>query len=120
MVCSGTLVRLPLSCWRGWLYERRWGFSTQTLGAWLGDRAKGLVIGALLTGLALVLLRRADPRLALVVARWSAAPGAAALTLVLSLFAPLLFERLFNRFGRSPDPGSPRSCATCRCARGCP
>jgi STE24 endopeptidase len=93
----GTLVRLPLSYWRGWAYERRWGFSTQTLRSWFGDRAKGLVLGAALTGLALVLLLgaiRAWPSAWLLVA----APGAAALTLVLSLFAPLLFERLFNRF----------------------
>ena len=103
VVVVGTLVRLPLSCWRGWAHERRWGFSTQTLGAWLWDRAKGLVIGALLTGLGLVLLLgaiRAWPSWWPVVA----APGAALLALVLSLLAPLLFERLFNRFWPLPDP----------------
>ena len=42
------LVRLPLSAWRGWVWERRWGFSTQSLGAWLGDVAKGLSLGAVL------------------------------------------------------------------------
>ena len=99
----GALVRLPLSCWRGWVYERRWGFSTQTLRSWLSDRAKGLVLGALLTGLALVLLLgaiRAWP------SAWPlvAAPGAAVLTLVLSVLAPPLFERLFNRFWPLPDP----------------
>jgi STE24 endopeptidase len=91
------LVRLPLSCWRGWVYERRWGFSTQTFRSWLWDRVKGLVLGAALVGAGLVLLIgsvRAWPRW------WPAvaAPGAAAFALVLSLLAPLLFERLFNRF----------------------
>jgi STE24 endopeptidase len=92
-----TLVRLPLSAWRGWLYERRWGFSTQTLRGWLWDKVKGLVLGVALSSIGLVLLLGA-------VRAWPggwpavAAPGAAAFVLVLSLLAPLLFERLFNRF----------------------
>jgi STE24 endopeptidase len=98
----GALVRLPLSAWRGWAYERRWGFSTQSLRAWLVDLVKGLVLGAALTGVGLVALvgaARAWP------GWWPlvAAPGAALLTLVLSLFAPLFFERLFNRFWPLPD-----------------
>ncbi len=91
------LVRLPLSAWRGWVWERRWGFSTQSYGAWLGDVAKGLSLGAVLAGLgltALVWSARIWPT-------WwpvPAALGAALLALLLSLLAPLLFERLFNRF----------------------
>jgi STE24 endopeptidase len=98
----GTLVRLPLSMWRGWVHERRWGFSTQTLRGWLWDRLKGLVVGVALSGVALAALvgsARAWP------GWWPAvaAPGAAALTLVLSLIAPVVFERLFNRFWPLPD-----------------
>jgi Zn-dependent protease with chaperone function len=97
-----TLVRLPLSAWSGWLYERRWGFSTQTLRGWLSDKAKGLVLGVALTSIGLVLLLGA-------VREWPsawpavAAPGAALFVLVLSLIAPPLFERLFNRFWPLPD-----------------
>jgi STE24 endopeptidase len=99
---ASTLVRLPLSAWRGWARERRWGFSTQTFRGWLWDTAKGLVLGAVLTGIALVGLvgsARAWP------SWWPAVAGvgAAVLTLVLSLVAPLLFERLFNRFWPLPD-----------------
>jgi STE24 endopeptidase len=91
------LVRLPLSVWRGWVYERRWGFSTQTLRGWLWDRAKGLAVGVAVTGVGFVALvgsARAWP------GWWPAvaAPGAAGLTLVLVLVAPIIFERLFNRF----------------------
>jgi len=99
---SGTLVRLPLSAWRGWLYERRWGFSTQTLRGWLWDKAKGIVVGVAVSGLALVLLLGS-------VRAWDgwwpavAAPGAALFVLFLSVLAPLLFERLFNRFWSLPD-----------------
>jgi STE24 endopeptidase len=97
-----TLVRLPLSAWRGWARERRWGFSTQSFRAWLWDVVKGLVLRAVLTGIALTALvwtARTWP------VWWPAvaAPGAAVLTLVLTLLAPLLFERLFNRFWPLPD-----------------
>jgi Zn-dependent protease with chaperone function len=97
-----TLVRLPLSAWRGWLYERRWGFSTQTFRGWLWDRAKGLVVGVAISSLGFVLLLgaiRTWPR------AWPAigAVGAALFVLVLSLAAPLLLERLFNRFWPLPD-----------------
>jgi Zn-dependent protease with chaperone function len=97
-----TLVRLPLSAWRGWLYERRWGFSTQTFRGWLWDVAKGLVVGVAVSSLGFVLLLggiRTWP------SAWPAigAVGAAVFVLVLSLAAPLLFERLFNRFWPLPD-----------------
>ncbi len=103
----GALVRLPLSAWRGWAYERRWGFSTQSLRSYLWDTTKGLTLAVGLTSLGLVALvgaARAWP------GWWplAAAPGAAALTLVLSLLAPLLFERLFNRFWPLPDAGLAR------------
>ena len=100
----GTLVRLPLSAWSGWLYERRWGFSTQSLRGWLSDRLKGLVVGVAISSLGLLLLLWA-------VRSWPggwagvAAPGAAGFVLALSLVAPLLFERLFNRFWPLRDEG---------------
>jgi STE24 endopeptidase len=103
-----TLVRLPLSAWRGWARERRWGFSTQSFRSWLWDAVKGLVVGAAIVGLWLVLLVWS----ARVWQSWwpvVAAPGAALLALALSLVAPVLFERLFNRFWPLPDEELARS-----------
>ena len=42
VVAVGALVRLPLGFWRGYVYERRWGFSTQTLHGWAIDRASSM------------------------------------------------------------------------------
>ena len=92
-----SLVRAPLACWRGWRREREWGFSTQGLGGWLADRAKGLALSVVLGAAAwaaAVALARALPG-------WWAVPAAAALALavlLLSFVAPVVLEPLFNRF----------------------
>lgn len=97
VVSFSALVRLPLSGWRGWWRERRWGFSTQRLGGWLADRAKGLGINVVLAAIAwaaAVPLARALPG-------WWALPAGAALALavlLLSFVAPIVLEPLFNRF----------------------
>jgi Zn-dependent protease with chaperone function len=92
-----TLLRLPLSFWRGHVRERGWGFSTQTARGWLLDRAKGFAVAAVLTTvavLAFVALARALP------AVWPAvaAPGAALVMLALGFAGPIVLEPLFNRF----------------------
>jgi STE24 endopeptidase len=96
------LVRLPLSYWRGFLRERRWGFSTQTPGGWALDRVKGFAIGAVLTAaamLALVGSVRVFP------SWWPlvAVAGACVLVLLLVFVAPVLLEPVFNRFEPLPD-----------------
>ena len=98
-----TLLRLPLSFWRGHVRERRWGFSTQTAGGWLLDRARGVAIAAVLSAvavLAFVALARALP------GAWpaAAAPGAALFVLALGFAGPIVLEPLFNRFSPLGDP----------------
>jgi STE24 endopeptidase len=92
-----TLVRLPLGYWRGFVRERRWGFSTQTAGAWLVDRAKGWGISIVLFAAAwtaVVGLARAFP------SAWPVVAGVvlAGAVLVFSFVTPLVLEPLFNRF----------------------
>jgi Zn-dependent protease with chaperone function len=90
-------LRFPIVLWRGFLHERRWGFSTQTFGGWLWDWTKGVVVTAALTGATLhglVEVVAALPRSWPVVA----APAAALVVAVLSFLGPILFEPLFNRF----------------------
>jgi Zn-dependent protease with chaperone function len=97
IVLAGFVIGLPLSYWRSYVRERAWGFSTQTLGGWLADRAKGLAVGLILTGAvmtALIGLIRAFPR------AWPlvVAPAGMVLVVVMSFLAPVLLEPLFNRF----------------------
>jgi STE24 endopeptidase len=96
VVVATTLVRLPLSLWR-FGHERRWGFSTQSIGGWLADKTKGLGIGIVLTAgamLGLVWTARTFPDWWPVVAGL----GAAALVALLTFVAPVVLEPVFNRF----------------------
>lgn len=92
-----SVLRTPLAFWRGWLRERRWGFSTHGAGGWAADRAKGLAVSLVLGAAgwtAAVVLARALP------GSWALPAGAAlALSvLFLSFVAPVVLEPIFNRF----------------------
>ncbi|MFN2629528.1 MAG: M48 family metallopeptidase [Gaiellaceae bacterium] len=102
VILASDVVRLPLSFWRGFARERRWGFSTQTARSWLADQAKGVAIGIVLTAmveLALVGLARRFPH------GWPlpAAAGLALAVLLVSFLAPVVLEPLFNRFSPLAD-----------------
>ncbi len=44
----GAVLELPLGWWRTFRLEQRFGFNRSSLGLWLGDQLKGLVLGALI------------------------------------------------------------------------
>jgi STE24 endopeptidase len=44
----GGIIDLPFSAYRTFVLEQRFGFNKMTLGLWLGDMLKGLVLGALI------------------------------------------------------------------------
>jgi len=97
LVVVSRAVRFPLSFWRGYVHERRYDLSTQTMGGWLTDWAKSLALELPLVAipvLALIALVHALPR------AWPAvaAPGAAVLVLLLGFVAPIVLEPVFNRF----------------------
>ena len=98
-----TAVGLPLAFWAGFVRERNWGFSTQSIGGFSADRAKSFALGFMLASLAflgLVGSARLLPRL------WPLVAVAAGAVLVLALgfLAPVVIEPLFNRFAPLDDP----------------
>jgi STE24 endopeptidase len=91
------LSGLPVAFFGGHEVERRFGLTKQSTGGWLGDQAKGLLLGVLLqtpllTAAYAVIRRR--PR-----DWWLIIAGASVpLTVALSNLAPVLLMPLFNRF----------------------
>lgn len=91
------LVRLPFSFWSGYLHEKEWGFSTQSVGGWFGDLGRSLGIAVVVGGvvyLGFVAMVRWVPRW------WPAvlAVAAAGFVALASFVWPVLVEPIFNRF----------------------
>ena len=97
------LVRIPLSFWRGFVRERRWGFSTQSPTGWAADHLKGFAVGYAITAVGMIALLGS---IRLFPTWWPlvAALGASVLVLLMVFVAPLLLEPIFNRF-RPLDDG---------------
>lgn len=95
------IATLPWTLYTGWIREHQYSMSTQTLGAWLGDWAKGSAISAILGGLALfaiLTLYRKLPR-----SWWAWGTLASAAFLVVGLLlGPVLLEPLFNNYTAMP------------------
>lgn len=94
---AGGLATLPLSIARNLYHERAWNLSTQSLGGFLSDAGKGtgfelLVSGAVALGFYGIvrLLPRGWP--------FAASAFMVAITVVLIVIYPLVYEPLFNRF----------------------
>jgi STE24 endopeptidase len=102
VVLFGAMLRLPFGLWRH-RYERRWGFSTQSVHGWLGDWIKGLGVSIVLTSLAFLGLVETA---AWIPESWPlvVAPAAAGLVVILSFIAPVVLEPVFNRFQPLEDP----------------
>jgi STE24 endopeptidase len=102
------LLLTPISFWTGYRREHAWGFSTQTVGGWAVDRLKGLGIGIVLTGAAMVGI--------VGLARWfpswwplAAAVVGSVLVVLLTFVAPVVLEPVFNRFTPLEDEELARS-----------
>jgi STE24 endopeptidase len=94
---AGGLFGLPFDLYRTFVIERRHGFSTITLGLWLADLLKGLVVSAVLMGFlawALLALLRFAPGTWWF---WTWLVFSAFQALMLWLY-PVVIAPLFNRY----------------------
>lgn len=104
VVVALDLASLPLDVWSGYIRERSWGFSTQSLRGWVADQLKGIAVSVVLAALAwlgAVGLGRALPS-------WWVVPAAVAAALVVAFLlfvSPLVLEPLFNTFRPLDDTG---------------
>ncbi|MBA3654283.1 MAG: M48 family metallopeptidase [Actinobacteria bacterium] len=97
----GTLVAIPFGVYRELVYDKRWGFSTQTTKGFATDTVKSLLLGpVILTLITLPLwfvIRHTDLWW---VFGWLVV---AAISLGLGVLSPVLIDPIFNKFKRIDD-----------------
>lgn len=97
------LLFFPLTLYRDFLREQRYGLATQTFGPWLGEQLVGLAVSTVLLALLFVPLygvfRRA-PRTWWI---WGSLVGVVFLAFVI-LIAPVYIDPLFNTYVPLEDP----------------
>ena len=92
-----TLITLPWSAYEGYFREHQYDMSNQTLGGWLGDQMKGLLLAVVFGTVAIVaiyaVIRKAG-------SNWSLWGSAVLLTLLVFqvMISPSYLEPVFNRF----------------------
>jgi Zn-dependent protease with chaperone function len=98
-----SLLTFPLGWYEGFFREHKYGMATQTLGPWLGDQAKGLLVGAIFGGVLVTLL--------FAIVRWLDRTwwiwGAVVTSLFLifgAMIAPVFVLPLFNKVTPLHDP----------------
>jgi STE24 endopeptidase len=96
MLAAFAVVDLPVSIWAEFSHEKKWGFSTQTPGRYVGDFFKGLILGTVIQAplaLALYWLMRTTDL-------WWLFGWAVffAFSIVLALLFPVVIMPMFNKF----------------------
>ena len=102
LVLAMTILDFPLSFYEGYIVPHQFDLTNESFATWLGDEAKalgvGLIISAIVGGLILFAMRR--------IRRWWIAAwlGSIPLILVGVLLTPLVIDPLFNKFEPLRDP----------------
>ena len=102
-VVAVAMLSFPLSVYRDYLREHRYGLSNLGFGAWLGEELKGLAVSIVLGGLAMMALYAVVRRLARSWWIWGSVV-AVALVAVSTLIEPVLISPIFNHPKKLEDP----------------
>jgi STE24 endopeptidase len=98
-----TIIDLPISIWTTFDHERKWEFSTETPGGFVGDEVKGFALGIVLQGALFLTLWWLIQTTEL----WWLAGWAAffLFSVVLAFLFPIVIMPIFNKFTPLEDEG---------------
>src|SRR3954470_15882829 len=92
---SAAVLSFPLGVYRDYVREHQYGLSNLTFAAWMGEELKGLLVGLVLGGLAVVALYAVVRRLPRTWWIWGAVVSVS-ISALGTVIAPLLIVPLFN------------------------
>jgi STE24 endopeptidase len=98
-----TVLGFPLALYEGFFREQKYGLVNQTLGAWLAEQGIGMAVGAVLGGIAIMILYAILRRVQKSWWIWASVASVAMLFLLLAL-APVYIAPLFNEYHTLDDP----------------
>jgi STE24 endopeptidase len=98
-----TILLFPLTVYEGYFREHKYGLATQTFGPWLVDQLKGLAVGLVLGGIAVMILFGIVRRLTRSWWIWGAIVSEA-FVIILILITPVFLIPIFNTPKRLEDP----------------
>ena len=97
------ILGFPLTIYQDYFRERDYGLSEQPLGDWLKDQAIGIVVSAVLGGIAIMILYAILRRVQKSCWIWASVAAVALLFVLISL-APVYIAPLFNKYETVTDP----------------
>jgi STE24 endopeptidase len=114
-----TILGFPLAVYEGYFREHKYGLATQTLGPWMGDQFKGLLVSVVLGGILAIFLFGVVRRLPRSWHIWGAAVTFCFVMLT-ALIAPVFIFPIFNKVTRLDDPKITRPILSMARANGIP
>lgn len=91
------LIGYPLSLYEDFFREHQYELSNLTFGAWMGEQAKGLIIGIIIMSIVIVLLYMAIRKAQQAWWLWGAS-GSLVFLLIIMFLAPVFLMPLFNTY----------------------
>jgi len=98
-----SVLGFPLGFYEGYIREHKYGLATQSFWPWMGDQGKGLLIGLILGGLAVVLLLAIVRKLPRTWWLWGSI-AMICLTMVSVAIGPVYLQPIFNKVTKLSDP----------------
>ncbi len=98
-----TLLGFPLEYYQNFAREHKYGLATQSFGPWMGDEGKGLLVGLIMGGIAVVVLFAIVRKLRQSWWIWGAVATIAMTTVAIAI-SPVYIQPIFNKVTRLNDP----------------